>query len=193
MVWKYNKGEWSEIYTFAYLLSSGMLYAADKDLNKVEEIFFPVLKIIREEQAGNPIDYKTGEIIRIYRGEELLKEIDKSEFDGIVSTLLEKIPEGSRAFEIPEAEAFFETVYCSKVKANSTKKEDITLQLHDIHTGIDPVCGFSIKSYLGSKPTLVNPGKNTNFVYTIDGCNQEVAEQVNSIDTRTKIIDRIAH
>ena len=190
-MWKYNKGEWSEIYTFAYLLSSGMLYAADKDLNKVEEIFFPVLKIIREEQAGNPIDYKTGDIIRIYRGEELLKEVDKTEFEGIVSALLEKIPEGSRAFEIPEAEAFFENVYCSKVKANSTKKEDITLQLHDIHTGISPICGFSIKSYLGANPTLINPGENTNFVYIINGCTQELADSVNAINTRTKLIDKM--
>ena len=190
-MWKYNKGEWSEIYTFAYLLSSGMLYAADKDLNKVEEIFFPVLKIIREEQAGNPIDYKTGATIRIYRGEELLKEVDKSYFEGIVSDLLEKIPEGSRAFEIPEAEAFFESIYCTKVKANSTKKEDITLQLHDIHTGISPICGFSIKSFLGANPTLINAGTNTNFEFIINGCTDSIMEEVNQIETRTKLIDKM--
>lgn len=190
-MWRYNKGEWSEIYTFAYLLSSGILYAADKDLNRVEEVFFPLIRIIREETAGEPIDYYTGETIRIYKGEELLKEVDKAEFEGIVSDLLEKIPQGSRAFEIPEAEEFFESVYCTKVKANSTKKEDITAQLHDIHTGIKPVCGFSIKSYLGAKPTLINPGTNTNFEFIINGCTDEIMDEVNAIETRNKLIDKM--
>lgn len=190
-MWKYNKGEWSEIYTFAYLLSSGMLYAADKDLNKVEDVFFPVIRIIREETAGEPIDYFTGDVIKIYKGDTLLKEVDKAEFEGIVSTLLEKIPQGSRAFEIPEAEEFFESVYCEKVKANSTKKEDLTTQLHDINTGIKPVCGFSIKSYLGANPTLINPGTNTNFEFIITGCTDELMDEVNSIETSKKLIDRM--
>ena len=190
-MWKYNKGEWSEIYTFSYILSSGVLYAADKDLNKVEEIYFPIIRIIREEVAGQPIDYKTGEVIKIYKGDELLKEVDKSEFEQITQTLLSAIPLGSRAFEIPEAEEFFESVYCSKVKANSTKKEDMTLQLHDIHTGISPICGFSIKSYLGANPTLINPGSNTNFTFIIHNCTDEIMDEVNNISTRTKLIDKM--
>ena len=125
-MWKYNKGEWSEIYTFAYILSSGILYAADKDLNKLEEIYFPVIKVIREEVAGQPIDYQTGDIIRIYKGEELLKEVNKLDFEEIVAKLYREIPNGSRAFEIDGIEDFFNGVYCEKVKANSTKKEDIT-------------------------------------------------------------------
>ena len=84
-MWKYNKGEWSEIYTFSYILSSGILYAADKDLNKVEEVYFPIIRIIREEVAGQPIDYRTGEVIRRYKGDELLNEVDKSEFKIILS------------------------------------------------------------------------------------------------------------
>ena len=190
-MWRYNKGEWSEIYTFAYLLSSGILYAADKDLNKVEEVFFPIIRIIREETTGESIDYYTGDTIRIYKGEQLLKEINKTEFESIVSILLNKISKGSRAFEIPEAEDFFESVYCNKVKANSTKKEDITVQLHDVQTGIKPVCGFSIKSYLGAKPTLINPGTNTNFEFIINGCNDEIMNEVNAIDTRKKLIDKM--
>ncbi|NLB89535.1 MAG: HpaII family restriction endonuclease, partial [Syntrophomonadaceae bacterium] len=36
-----NKGEWSEVYTFFKLLSDGRLYAADADLNKIEDIYYP--------------------------------------------------------------------------------------------------------------------------------------------------------
>jgi len=190
---RYNKGEWSEIYTFAYLLSSGILYSADKDLNKIDEIYFPVLKIIREETEGQPIDYKTGDVIRIYNGDELLKEVPKSQFDDVVAELFDKIPQGSRAFEIPSVDEFFDSIYCNKVKAASNKKQDITVQLHDINTGIQPICGFSIKSYLGANPTLINAGTNTNFTYTLNGCTDEIMDSVNAIDTRTKIIDKIEY
>lgn len=190
-MWKYNKGEWSEIYTFAYLLGAGVLYAADKDLNKMEEIYFPVIRIIREEMQGNPIDYKTGDVIRIYSGQTLLKEVDKTAFEAIANRLKDEISQGKRAFEIPNAEAFFESVYCRKVKASPAKKEDITLQLRDIHTGISPVCGFSIKSYLGANPTLINPGENTNFVYIINNCTDELQARVNAIDTKKKLIDKM--
>jgi len=190
-MWRYNKGEWSEIYTFAYLLSTGVLYSADKDLNVIEEIYFPVIKIIREEIEGSPIDYKTGEIIKIYRGEQLLQEVPKQRFTEITQELLEKIPQGSRAFEIPTAEEFFNSIYCEKVKENANKKEDITVQLQDIHTGISPICGFSIKSYLGARPTLINPGTNTNFVFELSNCNDDIMEVVNNINSRTKLKDRI--
>ena len=38
---KGNKGEWSEIYAFCYLLSQGILRAADKDLNPTA-VYFPI-------------------------------------------------------------------------------------------------------------------------------------------------------
>lgn len=193
---KGNKGEWSEIYAFCYLLSHGILRAADKDLNPTN-VFFPILKILREEDRGTVLNYYPANAdwneIKVFNGNTLLGTVSKEEMDNIVATLLDKIPSGERAFTIPEVEQFFNGIHIHKLKADSAHKQDIDVQIHDIHTGIDPVCGFSIKSYLGSRPTLVNPGKNTNFVYTIDGCDEEVAEQVNSIDTRTKIIDRIGH
>jgi type II restriction enzyme len=36
---KLNKGEWSEVYVFLKLLAEGKLYAADKDLKKIEDLF----------------------------------------------------------------------------------------------------------------------------------------------------------
>lgn len=188
---KYNKGEWSEIYAFTYLLSSGILYAADKDLNKLDEIYFPVIKIIREEEAGEPVDYFTGETIRIYQGDVLLREVSRQKFAEITRELYNQIPNGSRAFPIPSVDSFFDNIYCYKVKEAAAKKQDITLQLHDINTGIKPICGFSIKSYLGAHPTLVNAGVNTNFTYTINGCDDALMEEVNNINTAHKLIDKM--
>ena len=188
---KYNKGEWSEIYAFTYLLASGVLYAADENANRLDEVFFPVIKIIREEEPGRPIDYKTGETIRIYDGDRLLKEVARSDFEQITEELFDKIVDGERAFEIPSVDEFFDNIYCTKVKAASNKKQDITIQLHDVNTGITPVCGFSIKSYIGANPTLINPGKNTNFTFSINGCTDEIMEEINAIETRNKLIDKM--
>ena len=194
---KGNKGEWSEIYAFCYLLHSGVLKAADKDLNPTAEIYFPILKILREENRGTVLNYypanPNSPTIKVFHGNELLGEYTKREFEDIINTLYREIPEGERAFEIPEVKDFFDGIYVSKLKADSAHKQDIDIQIHDIHTGINPVCGFSIKSYLGASPTLVNPGKNTNFVYTIGNCTDEIMNAVNSIDTRTKIIDKMKY
>jgi type II restriction enzyme len=53
--------------------------------------------------------------------------------------------------------------------------------------------GFSIKSQLGGASTLLNAGKTTNFIYKIENLNltaEQIAE-INAIDTRSKIKDRI--
>lgn len=191
-MWKYNKGEWSELYTFCHILNSGVLHTADKDLNIIDEIFFPVIKIIREEEAGVPIDYFTGNTVKIYRGTTLLKELDTSDFEDTAQILLTEIPQGSRAFEIPAVLPFFNSIYVTKVKESANRKQDITLQLHDINTGIKPICGFSIKSYLGANPTLINPGENTHFTFEIENCTDSIMDEVNNINSRKKLIDKIA-
>ncbi len=194
---KGNKGEWSEIYAFCYLLDSGVLRAADKDLNPTTEIYFPILKILREETRGTVLKYfpanPNSPTIKIFNGDKLLGEYSKEEFENIIKTLYKEIPDGERAFEIPKVNDFFDRIYVKKLKADSVHKQDIDIQIHDIHTGISPVCGFSVKSYLGASPTLVNPGKTTNFIYTIDKCNDDIMNAVNAIGTRTKIIDRMRY
>ena len=44
-----NKGEWSEIYVFLRLLEVGKLYAADADLNKMDDVFYNIINIVRTE------------------------------------------------------------------------------------------------------------------------------------------------
>ena len=39
-----NKGEWSEMYVLFRLLSQGKIHAADENVEKIEDIFFPILK-----------------------------------------------------------------------------------------------------------------------------------------------------
>ena len=52
-----NKGEWSELYAFLKLLNQGRVYAADENVKKIEDVYYPILKIIREEHLGEKIEY----------------------------------------------------------------------------------------------------------------------------------------
>mgnify|MGYP000346486266 CR=1 FL=1 len=52
-----NKGEWSELYVLLKLLSTGELYAADEKLQKIKDVYYPILKIIRQEDENKHLEY----------------------------------------------------------------------------------------------------------------------------------------
>ena len=45
-----NKGEWSEIYAMFKLLGEGIVYAGDQNLNKIKDLFYPIIMILRQEK-----------------------------------------------------------------------------------------------------------------------------------------------
>ena len=53
-----NKGEWSEVYVLFRLLADGKLYAADNNMQRNENIYFPILKIIRKEGTQKDCEYR---------------------------------------------------------------------------------------------------------------------------------------
>lgn len=164
-----NKGEWSEIYVFLKLLSEGKLYAADRDLNINPNIFYPIIKILREEK-GSPREYKiNGDIIIIdgtTNAEILRLPVDK--FAKMSLRLFRNIKKTQiRSFELPQIEKFLKRISITSLKAISNDKSDIKIVVHDYNTGSKPTLGFSIKSMLGGKSTLFNAGKSTNFIYEI--------------------------
>ena len=46
---KGNKGEWSEIYTLFKLLGDGVVYAGNGDMEKIDNLFYPIMRVIRRE------------------------------------------------------------------------------------------------------------------------------------------------
>lgn len=189
-----NKGEWSEIYAFLRLLAAGKVYAADEQLNRIESMFFPIIKIIREEIRGTKYEYYTGDTIRICLDDTAVLELPANVVANEADQIYRKIiNHGSKtgAFSVEDTEAFIRRVYINKLKAPSTDKSDISMQTRDVNTGYEQVVGFSIKSELGSSPTLLNAGKTTNFIYRINGLPEVMVDTINAIDTPTKILDRI--
>ena len=188
-----NKGEWSEIYALFKLLGDKQLFAGDADLNKVEELFYPIIKIIRNESGGNFEYALNDDLVIISGGEEELR-IPVSTFIDQSVILLAKIKESTGAFSIPEIEEFMTAVNCHTLKAKSTSKTDIRIVIHDQRINQTAELGFSIKSQLGGEATLLNAGKTTNFIYKLDDFDPTAEEisEINEIDTRSKIKDRIA-
>ncbi len=188
-----NKGEWSEIYTLFKLLGDKQLFLGNKEIEKLEGIVYPILRVLRNENNGD-FEYSIeDEIIVISGGEEILK-IEISVFKQKAKYLLEKIISNKdRTFAVPEIEEFMQSINCISLKASSTAKTDITIVVHDQRTNQQPTLGFSIKSQLGSPSTLLNAGKTTNFIFKISKVELDDSQikNINSISSRSKIMDRI--
>lgn len=167
-----NKGEWSEIYVFLRLLEIGKLYAADADLNKMDDIFYKIIHVIRTEGADQlefQIDRASG-VVSVVKEATVLASAPFDEFKQAADHLYDVIvAANASSFPVQETEDFLETINVHTLKAKSTDKSDIKIKIHDIDTGIDSIQGFSIKSRLGSPSTLINAGKTTNFIYEVTG------------------------
>lgn len=189
-----NRGEWSELYALIRLMYTGRLYAADENVKRIDDVYFPILRILRNHATTEQIDYiiHDNNVDVILSGDRV-SSIDKERLAKITRLIFSGILAGSdRAFEIQGVPEAMEEMHIDRISAASTDKTDITMQIHDVHTGYDPICGFSIKSELGSAPTLLNASGATNFVYEVRGISDEDMERINAIDTKTKILDRVA-
>lgn len=187
-----NKGEWSELYVFMKLLSQGRIYAANEKVEKINEVFYPILKIMREEHKGQQIDYViTDENINIEIQSKTIMTVSRKDLDDNANQLLKEIAAHSGSFELEEVAKFANGIKVTKIKAPSSNTTDISMQIQDIHTNYIRDVGFSIKSEIGNAPTLLNAGQTTNFIYKVTGITAKQAAEINMIDTKTKIKDRI--
>ena len=188
-----NKGEWSEIYTLLKVISDKKLFAGDSDLNKIESLIFPIIKILRDESNGT-YEYTYDSDLVIIKGADEEFRIPIADFQEKAVLLLSKLKEKtSSTFSIPEIETFINSFNCVSIKAKSSVKSDIRIVIHDQRTGTTPELGFSIKSQLGGASTLLNAGKTTNFIYEIENTvlSELQIRTINGIDSRSKIKDRI--
>lgn len=188
-----NKGEWSEIYALFKLLGDKQLFLGDKNIEKLEGLVYPIIKILRSENNSN-FEYSIQDEIILVSGDKQVLKIPIDQFKEKALFLLKVIKENKEGtFSVPEIEGFMQSINCISLKASSSAKTDITIVVHDQRTSQQPTLGFSIKSQLGNPSTLLNAGKTTNFIFKIVGTKllDSEIEQINSIATRSKIMDRI--
>lgn len=167
---KGNKGEWSEIYVFFYLLGKGQLDVADDNLNVVPGEFYKILEIIRKETLSTNNYVREDDVVRIFITRDETGNVE--EFSYPIISFVEKAKELLKKIQTTSQRKYPEiTDFLADLKIFSIKdvghKRDITIKIEDFHCGMKQTLGFSIKSFLGSDSTLFNPGAGTNFIYEI--------------------------
>ncbi|MDD5102368.1 MAG: HpaII family restriction endonuclease [Endomicrobiaceae bacterium] len=189
---KGNKGEWSEIYTLLKILSDKELYAGDGDLNKIENLIFPIIRVLREESNGT-YEYSYKDNLIVIKNSTEIFHIPILEFKKQAILLLKELLKNKKsAFSIPEIEKFINSFACNSLKAKSSIKSDIRIVIHDKRTLTDQLLGFSIKSQLGMPSTLFNASQSSNFIYKLNKIlSDDTITQINSINSKNKIRDRI--
>lgn len=172
MIKKANKGEWSEFYAFLKILFDHKLFSANETFTIIPDSFLNVLSVIRNEDKSS-LKYNINEeqsIIEIYKNEKFITSVPIFRIGNKLESILEKIKTGGSkkgSFSILEAEELMNELQCKKIKAASHEKADILVTVEDIKSATVQDRGFSIKSKLGAKSTLLNASGATNFEFLL--------------------------
>ena len=68
-----NKGEWSEVYTLLKIISDKQLFAGDSNLNKIETLIFPIIKVLRDETNGTFEFSYDNDLVIVKNGEKEIR------------------------------------------------------------------------------------------------------------------------
>jgi type II restriction enzyme len=182
-----NKGEWSELYALLKIIDDKNLYAGDENFNKIINVFYPVLEIFNGDDA-NLTRYQldlNNELVNVYIGNSCDSiAVPISEFSKYSYFLLRKIKNAKgRSFEIEEIEDFISQINLYRISSSSAEKVDIQTIIDSGNKNFVKL-GFSIKSWLGSMPTLLNATGATNFIFEVQS--QNILTQAD-IDNSNKI------
>lgn len=187
-----NKGEWSELLVFVKLLNDQQVYLSDKNLNATAD-YFRIKKVSNENLTNDLylIDKKTIHIKNKETGTVVEVQISDILNGTILTNLKNAIVNGKKTFTIPSFNPIKQRLKIDHVKGgNSNQKADILLDIsHQDFAKQNE--RFGIKSYLGNKPTLLNASGNTNFIFEVQGLSVTKIDEINQINTRTKLKDRL--
>ncbi len=189
-----NKGEWAELYVFFKIALDRKVYAADKDLKPKSDEFYEFLKLFRNSKTQGMLTYnlqKDNEVHISDSSSTTISVINKEELSAKSIRIFDRIKEASSTFAVHEATELMDSYHLTSVKSPSANKADIEALVRTTESPTSHRMGFSIKSYIGGAPTLVNSSSHTNFTYEVVGFNGDINE-VNDIQSRSKVRDRIA-
>lgn len=204
--WEFNRGEWTEAYVFLRLLGDGRIYGASADLRKDSLTYIDIINIIRDEpdkyliferfiqdNAAFVQSSKNGDTIKIITAPEL------SEKAAYLYEQIKSINSGDRKIKIPDIQSYLEELCFDSPKANLSEsakekfgaKTDIIVTTEDSFDHVRTIGGFSIKSHIGSPPTLFNCSQTSGFIYQVVGCNIQEMHRLNCNEDFLSIISAI--
>lgn len=187
-----NKGEWTELLVFVKLLLEQKIFLSDSKMNSKDDYF----EISNVTTTNLDYDFLIIDKSTIQSKNKKSKEVRNIDITNlltpkVLADLKNSIIEGNATFEVPSFEIVQNELGFSIVKGGTSyQKADIVLDISNSQINKKNE-GFGIKSYLGSKPTLLNASGNTNFIFRVDGFDKKRLDEVNSIDTKFKLKDRL--
>ena len=206
-VWEFNKGEWTEAYVFLRLLGAGRIYGASAGLVRDEHSYIDIINIIRDEpnsylkferfieeqSASIQAMDSEGVVFKVITAPELTEKAD------YLYHMIMSSPAGARKIQVPAIQTYLEDLRFTTPKANlsdSAKekygaKSDIIITSQNSLDKSRTTEGFSVKSHLGSNPTLFNCSQTSGFVYRIPGCDVCGMHRLNALDSFKTIITAI--
>lgn len=191
-----NRGEWSEFYAILSLLSDSKIKIADEKLDVINDNLYTIKRLTIEEQ-DNIINYviNNDSKVEVYFNDNLKEKLETDDIEKEKKVLFQNIVNavaGGGAFEIPNVQSLLSKMTPTGIiKSKSSSKKDLKTVMYDSRLGNEADLSYSIKSCLGSPATLLNASNQTNFVYEVTNLNPRYISEINSIDTRTKLVDRI--
>jgi type II restriction enzyme len=183
-----NRGEWAELYALVKLLVDNSVPALDRNLKALPGKFFNFIEVLRIEN-GSPLRFVPYDSLYDEKGSITLPARD--ELESIAKALLSEIKSSKgRSFESYYGMKLMKFLTIRSIKASSSEKVDLYARLSGLMGSDDSELGFSIKSQIGGKSTLLNASSHTRVIYSVVGGSVDISE-VNEICTRSKIKDRV--
>ena len=168
-----NRGEWAEFYVFLKLLKTFNLEAVNSKLSKTGTSW-PIRYMLHDSQQNGITKYSEA-VDRIHlESNSVSKKIDKSNVEDIAEkTILairepKKIRESKRTFSVDSVNENYDLLGMPVIKQNNKRKTDLTIALNQPYPPNEVYeFGFSVKSNLAGKVTLINASQQTNFIFQL--------------------------
>lgn len=168
-----NIGEWSELLALATLLVNGGAYSANEKQEPIRDLYLKVLQVVVLSQEQNSeLKYEINEdVVKISENNVIVDTVSRDTIKKQLDFFFQDLTSGAgkKTFSIPSGKKLMDLLHKKNISASSREREtDISLVIADTDTGgSTPRFGFSIKSQLGARSTLLNASAATNFVFKI--------------------------
>lgn len=178
-----NRGEWSEVYAFAWILLHGSVPLADSALKASPSRKITVKKVFRGDK-----DLAEGFVPLSIDPEPIP---DYLWLEKELALFHKEISSGKGTFEAPAGQRIMKAYGLSSIKAASDKKIDLVLEASSLDGSELQKLGYSVKSRFGGSSTLLNASSHTrlSFYLEFNAMDRDLAGRLREL---RRISDRVS-
>lgn len=165
-----NKGEWAELYAFASMLVDGKIRVWSHG-NKSAPGFVHLTEIRRDASRDSEhVRIRGNHVDLLHAGHRIARSSISANLHKFRTEILRGASprRGEKgAFRPPHGEALLRQLAFISDGVRGRTKSDLHINVRDPLVGPTGLEGYTIKSFMGAPPTLLNPSGATKFKYSI--------------------------